>query len=205
MPAQGPQSIYQYSDPSTHYNMVPIFQGRVLSSQTKLEDDRVVENTAELEVTGNLQPLSNTYQDVTTKTCPYQFGGIACGVALTPLRGIITALTSSRIDVDILDPVTLDMRLYRYGTIKFVGGRFVGQEAGIVNASFLSGFTYRFNLFVPLRKLPLLNTPVYIANGCDQSLTTCHNDYNNILRTRALPFLQGGKVFLNADALKRNP
>jgi hypothetical protein len=156
---------------------------------------KVTDSQSESSAVGMLENLSTPYKDVTGLLCPYAFGGIKCGVALTKSYGVVVSASAGSMIVDFGAVLPLVLNRYQQGTVRFLAAGFQSVEKDIGSVTLVSGTQYQLNLFGSFNySLPKTGTLLVLANGCTKTLTRC-NDYGNLPRGRQMPYLQGARVY----------
>lgn len=124
----------------------------------------------------------------TSPTCRAAFCGRGCGLSASRF--------TSRVSIDAIDLDLNRVRVsgilvddYLDGQIRFLGGPQTGIAFAIVGADgdWLA-------LDRPLSDGLVGGTPAELAQGCDHTLTTCSNRFNNAHNFRGEPFLPGNDL-----------
>jgi hypothetical protein len=160
-----------------------------------LQSVKVTDSQSEASAVGMLENLATPYKDVTGLLCPYAFGGIKCGVALTKSYGVVVSATAGAMVVDFGAALPLVLNRYQQGTVRFLAAGFQSVEKDVSSVTLVSGNQFQINLFGSFNySLPKAGTLLVLANGCTKTLARC-NDYNNLPRGRQMPYLQGARVY----------
>lgn len=168
--------------------------GRVFSGN--IESSETTESTTSTKANGIIEKLTAQVKDVTSVTCPYVFGGVQCGVALTKSVGVVTNSTARTFEVEFEAALPLPIGNYRQGILKFISNGFQNVELDVRAVTSLGGLTYGVACYAPLGRIPADadEVQVVLANGCDKTMAAC-SDYGNLERGRMLPYIQGQRVF----------
>jgi uncharacterized phage protein (TIGR02218 family) len=127
----------------------------------------------------NVQMPRNSYQPSCNNTL-YDAG---CGVSRVSRQVFGTVLANSSkllINHNLQNPVGY----FNQGVIEFI----TGVNAGVISTiqKHLAG---TLGLSIPLKSTPSAGDTFYVYPGCDRTLDTCKNTYNNVIRFRGQPWI----------------
>jgi len=139
------------------------------------------------EVRGLTQRLSQTIGELFSPSCRASFGDLRCKInpANYTVSGTITAVSSNQQFTD--SERTESSGLYDFGKITFTSGANNGLSMEI--KEFLSGG--KLALMLPMPYNVNVGDNYTMMQGCDKTLSTCANQYNNVINFRGEPFVPG--------------
>jgi uncharacterized phage protein (TIGR02218 family) len=139
------------------------------------------------EVRGLTQRLSQTIGELFSPSCRASFGDSRCKInpASYTVSGAITAFSSNQQFTD--STRTEASGLYDFGKITFTSGANNGLSMEI--KEFLSGG--KLALVLPMPYNVNVGDNYTMTQGCDKTLSTCANQYNNVINFRGEPFVPG--------------
>lgn len=154
-----------------------LFKGRVASI------DKLGRTTAEITVSSDLVLLDidmprNLYQT----NCGHVLYDQGCGVSRAAFTTTGTVMPGS---VNNFVKWTGANQSYVQGSIRFTSGLNAGSEATIKYAGDNDGVV----LVYPLENVPQAGDGFTICQGCDHTMATCKNKFNNLGRFRGFPFV----------------
>ncbi|MEM6550116.1 MAG: DUF2163 domain-containing protein [Pseudomonadota bacterium] len=145
-----------------------------------------------LELRGLAQALEHQIVPIVTQACPARFVSQP-GEEPRPCR-VDAALHTVSVSVvsATRDVVTVSgadgAATYVGGRLTFTSGVLSGVRTGVRSADADTG---ALTLYVPLPVAPGAGDTAELLAGCDKSIQTCRDRYNNVVNFRGQPFLQG--------------
>ncbi len=145
--------------------------------------------TAELR--GLMQKLDTTIGRLFTPGCDAELGDGRCGVNLAAhtVTGTVTAVTSRTVFADSARSETAG--LFNHGQIIFTGGANDGLSMEV--KYFNNG---ELTLMLPMPYDVEVGDGYSLIGGCDKTLTTCRQRFNNISNFRGFPHVPGTDAML---------
>ena len=143
------------------------------------------------EVRGLTQRLSQTIGELFSPSCRATFGDSRCKInaGAYTVTGAITAVSSNQQFVDVTR--TEASGTYDFGKISFTSGANNGISMEV--KEFINNGTGggQITLVLPLSYSVAVGDTYSLTRGCDKTLATCTNSYNNVVNFRGEPFLSG--------------
>ncbi|MEO1721225.1 MAG: DUF2163 domain-containing protein [Pseudomonadota bacterium] len=157
------------------------------------ENDERGTEFATLEVRGLGEALRRQIISVLTPSCPARFASQPgderrpCGVDPAAHTVAVSVLEASleTVTVSGADPAAL----YQGGLLTFTNGALAGVRVGIRKADLSTGL---LTVYRPFAELPAAGDTGSLLAGCDKSVRTCRDRYQNVERFRGAPFIAGG-------------
>ena len=137
------------------------------------------------ELRGMIENLKSNTGKTVIPTCSNQFGDFDCGVDLTPytFEGVITAVVNySSFYVDIVK----EDNYFTNGMCHFTSGQCAGIEVRMKRNDDGHIFLRRATVY----SFKVGDT-VKLIRGCDKTINTCVNDYDNAENFDGFPYLPG--------------
>lgn len=141
------------------------------------------------EIRGLSQAFTRTFVEVYTHTCQAQLGDARCKYNLAGLgtdTGTVGSVTSGAVFTLGGMSTVRAANFYRGGLISFTSGLNAGRKMEVKE---WNGST--ITLFLPMPFAVAPGDAVLVSAGCDKSLATCANTFNNILNFRGFPHIPG--------------
>lgn len=151
----------------------------------QIEDDR---RSFSAELRSAKHVLEHDLVPRTSPTCRALFCGPGCGVSAAAYT-TIAKLTAIDLDGNKVAFGNLAFDDYIDGQVRFLSGPQTGVTFGIVGAD-SGGFTLDRQLAEGIA----IGARAELRQGCDHTLTTCSNRFNNAVNFRGEPFLPGNDL-----------
>lgn len=134
------------------------------------------------EVRGALQPFQQSIISLFSKTCPATLGDGRCRADMTgkTVTGSITTLLENRGFTD--SARTEPASYFAYGKVTFLTGACAGLTIEVKH--FNGGLV---ELLIPMPRPLLVGNAYRMTAGCDRSVATCRDKFNNILNFQGFP------------------
>jgi uncharacterized phage protein (TIGR02218 family) len=146
-------------------------------------------NSFSVDIEGPAARLSMPVAPFTSPTCRARFCDAQCGLNAQRFRHRATAIAVNSVSVSIGGIGALDLALFEYGELRWLGGRNCGKRHMIVGTTADS---------VVLERPPSFeidpDTPVELLQGCDKLLATCAARFGNVVNFRGEPHLPGNDL-----------
>jgi len=164
---------------STNYESFVIFNGFV--SQANIEN-----NLISIEIVSKLEKLNQTIGNLFSPICRECFGNKKCKIDLNQYSSngeIINVISNDCFVGNHQENNKTHIGYYKYGMIKFLTGKLTGITMQIKDEI--------ENKIFLLQNTSLLNIgdKYIIYAGCDKTMATCQNKFNNIINFRGEPFI----------------
>lgn len=150
-------------------------------------ETQLLDNGYKTEFRSLTQRMQQSVGNVYTSYCTAELGDARCKVNVTPLvrTGSVTGITSR---LKIQDSTRTEVADYwKGGTVTFLTGNNKNRIFEVTSS--LADGTLAF--FLPLSFPAVIGDTYVIKPGCDKSLATCKDRYNNILNFRGFPHVPG--------------
>lgn len=160
--------------------------------EVSIEDGKIV-----AEVRGLAQALQQKVGEIVTPDCPCDIGDARCGVNLAPftVTGSVTAPSDSPYDAFVDTSRGEDDGTWNGGTISWDTGPNAGYAMEVQS---FEAATKAMVLFEPM-PFPIAAGDAYtLVRGCDKSLMTCRDVFDNVVNFRGFPFVPGEDVLYQA-------
>lgn len=149
------------------------------------------------EIRGLTQHLSQTVGELYSPSCRANLGDSRCGVNMATLteNGSITAVTSQAILTD--SSRTEEGGYFAFGKITFISGANSGLSMEVKEYS--GG---KFVLVLPMPKAIEVGDHYSVTVGCDKTLPTCIDRFNNAVNFRGEPHIPGTDRLLETSSTR---
>lgn len=182
--------VYDYFNNTTVKTLIKGYLGEISTTERNY--------TAEVRSNKALLQKKNTR--VTTRTCPLIFGSTGlnqCGVNLAPYTDNTSVTSVSGQQIFNISSGRPD-KFFDNGVIEFTSGENAGIRSDI--ATFASG---QITLWEPLPYVVQNGDTVTVIAGCDKTIQTCANVYNNAINFGGDPYLPGNNYYMAGMSLVR--
>lgn len=143
------------------------------------------------EVRGLTQRLSQTIGELFSPSCRATFGDTRCQINATTyaVTGAVTTVSSNQQFMDATRTETSGT--YDFGKISFTSGANNGISMEV--KEFINNGTGggQITTVLSMSYIVAAGDTYSLTRGCDKTLATCTNSYNNIVNFRGEPFLSG--------------
>lgn len=142
------------------------------------------------ELLGMMNRLAANVGRVVTPGCDAIFGDARCGVSLSAYTHAltVTGVTSRTVFEDsVLDDSSTPAGYFDGGLITWLTGDNAGRSMEIKSHSAGGVFT----LFLPMVDNISVGDTADVVAGCDKSLATCRDTFNNVVNFRGFPSVPG--------------
>ena len=144
----------------------------------------IIDRAFNAELRGLTQKLHKEIGEQYTPQCSAIFGDTECGYTLTPIAFTITAASSNRIFTD--SSLTQAADYFKHGIITVSTGNNAGFEMDVKEFS-----TGVVELYEPMPNQFQVGDTGFISRGCNRTLDTCRDSFNNVINFRGFPHLPG--------------
>ena len=172
-------------------NYADISQGELRLKRGWLGEVTLKNNQFSAEVRGLTQRLTQTIGDLYSPSCRATLGDGKCRVNLEEHQ-FATTITSvqSRLRFTCSD-LTNESDEFTGGTIEFSSGTNSGLGMEIKAHALVAGGGADISLALPMPYDVQAGDSVTVTRGCDKTLSTCKNRFDNILNFRGEPHVPG--------------
>ncbi len=162
-------------------------QGKLKLRRGWLGEVSLVKQQFVAEVRGLTQRLSQTIGELYSASCRATFTDSRCKI--NPITYTVTgAVTSSVSNQEFNDTGRSETSgLYNFGKITFTSGANNGLSMEV--KEFISGG--KIVLVLPMPYNIIVSDSYSMTQGCDKTITTCANQYNNVINFRGEPHVPG--------------
>lgn len=168
-------------------NYNDVTQGTLKLRRGWLGEVSLVKQQFVVEVRGLTQRLSQTIGELYSASCRAAFADSRCKInaATYTVSGAITSVISNQEFKD--SSRTETSGLYNFGKITFTSGANIGLSMEV--KEFISGG--KIVLVLPMPYNIAIGDSYSLIQGCDKTLATCANQYNNVVNFRGEPHVPG--------------
>lgn len=168
-------------------NYNDLIQGKLKLRRGWLGEVSLVKQQFVAEVRGLTQRLSQTIGELYSASCRATFADSRCKInpATYTITGMVTSYISNQEFQDSSRSETSG--LYNFGKITFTSGANNGLSMEV--KEFSSGG--KIVLVLPMPYNIIISDSYSMTQGCDKTLTTCVNQYNNVINFRGEPHVPG--------------
>ncbi|MEK6746868.1 MAG: DUF2163 domain-containing protein [Rickettsiales bacterium] len=168
-------------------NYNDITQGKLKLRRGWLGEVSLVNQQFVAEVRGLTQRLSQTIGELYSASCRATFADLRCKInpASYTVTGTVSSVTSTREFIDSSRAETSG--LFNFGKITFSSGANNGLSMEV--KEFINGG--RISLVLPMPYSINAGDNYSMVQGCDKTLETCANQYNNVINYRGEPHVPG--------------
>lgn len=177
-------------------NWADLTQGSLILKRGTLGAVTYTENSYVAELRGMTQALSQKFLELYTPDCSADLGDSRCTKDISGLAesGTVTATGGNRYFTD--SARTEADNYWKCGVVTWTSGANSGRKMEV--SSFASGV---FTLFLALPDNIEIGDTFTVTPGCDKTLATCRDVFNNVANFRGFPHLPGeNKTFSFPDA-----
>jgi uncharacterized phage protein (TIGR02218 family) len=168
-------------------NYSDLTQGKIKLRRGWLGEISLVKQQFVAEVRGLTQRFSQTIGELYSPSCRASFGDGRCkmNIASYSVSGVVTSVSSNQ---EFIDSGRVEASgLYNYGKVTFTSGANNGLSMEV--KEFASGG--KIVLALPMPYSIAMGDIYNMAQGCDKTLATCVNQYNNVINFRGEPYVPG--------------
>jgi uncharacterized phage protein (TIGR02218 family) len=168
-------------------NYKDITQGKLKLRRGWLGEVSLVKQQFVAEVRGLTQRLSQTIGELYSASCRATFADSRCKInpATYTVTGTVTSAVSNQ---EFKDSSRGEASgLYNFGKITFTSGANNGLSMEV--KEFVSGG--KITLVLPMSYNIAIGDGYIMVQGCDKTITTCANQYNNVVNFRGEPHVPG--------------
>jgi uncharacterized phage protein (TIGR02218 family) len=148
-----------------------------------IADDGIGRNTVKLEIKQNEEFGNKFPSDAYQAQCPYVLYGYGCGVTKSNFTFASTVLINSTNKIIYCGLMQSD-GYFQNGVIEFTSGNNLGIKRSI--KSYTSGI---LTLNLPLPYVPSSGDTFTASCGCDKTMSTCKNKFNNLSNFGGTPYI----------------
>jgi uncharacterized phage protein (TIGR02218 family) len=162
-------------------------QGKLKLRRGWLGEVSLVKQQFVAEVRGLTQRLSQTIGELYSASCRAAFADSRCKINPTTYTvvGTITNIISNQ---EFKDSSRTEVSgLYNFGKITFTSGANIGLSMEV--KEFINGG--KIILALPMSYNIIVGDNYSMVQGCDKTLATCANQYNNVVNFRGEPHVPG--------------
>lgn len=143
------------------------------------------------EVRGLTQRLTQTTGEFYSASCRASLGDSRCKVSMGAhtVTGSVTTAPSSLQFLDTSRSEASD--LFTFGTVRFTSGANNGLSMEVKEYLYTSGSGGQIILALPMPYPILAGDSYSMTKGCDKTLATCFNRFNNVVNFRGEPLVPG--------------
>jgi uncharacterized phage protein (TIGR02218 family) len=175
------QFLVNWADPGQHVRLKVYDIGEITRSGSDFR----------AELRSIAHRLGQTRGRIYGHRCDADFGDSRCGkarAAFTAAGTVVTAADASRVTVSGLDGFADGY--FRHGILTFASGAHAGLSADIDSHARNNGVV-SLVFWLPLPARPAPGETFAIVAGCDKSLDTCWQKFDNIANFRGFPHMPG--------------
>jgi uncharacterized phage protein (TIGR02218 family) len=184
--------LYDFADIEIfQVNYTDLTQGRLILKKGWLGEVSLHKQQFIAEVRGMTQKLSQTIGELYSPSCRAALGDNRCKVSMAAhtVTGIVTASSSGQHITDADRDETSG--IFTSGVITFTSGANSGISMEVKEYILTSGVGGQIILVLPL-PYPVAEGDNYsLTKGCDKTVATCRQRFNNILNFRGEPHVPG--------------
>lgn len=123
---------------------------------------------------------------VFSATCTWALYDQGCGLTRPTTWDAATTAAGGSSTLVKVASVTQATDFFRAGRVEFTSGALAGLSRVIVS-SVQNGANHDLTVAPPLPSAPATGVGIKVVRGCDKSMASCHDTYNNLLRAMAFP------------------
>jgi len=137
------------------------------------------------------QVLAQTVGELFSASCRATLGDSRCKINMTAntVTGSVTSFTSSQQFID--SARTESSGTFSFGTMTFTSGANNGLSMEVKEYIYTVGVGGQFTLALPMPYAVASSDSYSLTKGCDKTLTTCFNSFNNVVNFRGEPQVPG--------------
>lgn len=145
------------------------------------------------QIVGISRLINRSNAEATTPMCRARLGDARCKVPMA-LRTISTTITAVASQREFTVLAVSAINYLQYGICEFTSGPNIGRKIEIKAQLTGTGI----ELYLPMPFAVSVGDVVNLTAGCNLLLSTCHDQYNNVVNFRGEPYLPG------ADSMTEN-
>lgn len=172
-------------------NYTDLTQGALMMRRGWLGEVSLHKQHFVAEVQGMTQLLSQTIGELYSPSCRATLGDNRCKVNMTAHTVTGTVITASS-NIQFTDTARMESSgTFTFGNLIFLSGANNGLSMEVKEYRYNAGSGGEITLALPM-PYPILSGDNYsLTKGCDKTLTTCFNRFNNVVNFRGEPLIPG--------------
>jgi uncharacterized phage protein (TIGR02218 family) len=169
-------------------NYADLSMGKILLARGTLGEISIGRGQARTEIRGLAQELQQEVLELTSPTCRADLGDARCKVNLASFTatGTITSVSSNKIFID--SSRSEGEGHFNNGLLTWTAGDNAQLK---MEVKYYSAGSKQFELHHAMPYPVQIGDTYQVYRGCDKSLSTCRNAFNNVVNFRGEPHLPG--------------